>query len=306
MGTILTTVFVAAPLAFMAGWLLSKALFMHTLSTRRHGSPVELAEENQSSPTHPDSTMVKRLHNQLEISRADSEAASHQADQLKDALAERDHQLAELRRKLQLGQMQLPPECTEGMPNLQTRKALLALQEQVDSYASEADTLKHQLLKAEGRLHQSKHRFKRWWSKARPLLKQFRQQRLIISELREEMRQREHAREQEARRLIEKQRIAAPPIPPAVVPQQNTLAPTAAAPELRDDLEELRGIGPALHRKLNNKGIYRLQQLADLNPDELIKVCQSVGVSLKQVRKYDWSSQASAKLSPTAPAAVNT
>ena len=68
------------------------------------------------------------------------------------------------------------------------------------------------------------------------------------------------------------------------------------------DLETLKGIGPALRRKLNDKGVYRLKQLADMDEGQLLELGKSVGVGKKQIRKQAWASQARAQLGIPEPA----
>jgi NADH-quinone oxidoreductase subunit E len=66
--------------------------------------------------------------------------------------------------------------------------------------------------------------------------------------------------------------------------------------EEREDLQVLRGIGPALHKKLNAKGVYRLKQLAVMDADEMRRLGKSLGVSQKAILKQDWVGQARALL----------
>ncbi len=66
--------------------------------------------------------------------------------------------------------------------------------------------------------------------------------------------------------------------------------------EEREDLQVLRGVGPALHKKLNAKGVYRLKQLAVMDADELLRLAKSLGVSQKVILKQDWVGQARALL----------
>ncbi len=304
MGTILTTVLIAAPLAFMAGWLLSKAVFNHITVTRPNERPAEQQPAPTEAPAQPENEVLERLQNQLDVARADSQAAGSEISLLKEAVAEREHQLAEIHKQLQLAQAETPPEQdqagVEAIQNVQQAKAARNIRQQLESKSRDVVSLKRQLIKAQTRLEQAKSRNKRWRIKVQPLAKQFRQQRLIISELRQELRQREIARKQEEqkdrRQAQARKAVSAQRNPPAEVKNTPTTTPTLIEQQLRDNLEELHGIGPALHRKLNAKGVFRLQQLASLNTAELTKLGKSVGVSLKLVRKHDWSSQAREKL----------
>lgn len=67
---------------------------------------------------------------------------------------------------------------------------------------------------------------------------------------------------------------AAPlPEPAAAEPIETTL-PAATTSE-KDDLKVIKGIGPAIERKLNNAGIYTFAALAQLSPKQLEEILGS-------------------------------
>ena len=53
--------------------------------------------------------------------------------------------------------------------------------------------------------------------------------------------------------------------------EENPVPPTTlgATEEIKDDLKMIKGIGPAIERKLNNAGIFTFAALADLGPGQL-------------------------------------
>ncbi|MGI9308653.1 MAG: hypothetical protein ACR2P6_05285 [Gammaproteobacteria bacterium] len=59
-----------------------------------------------------------------------------------------------------------------------------------------------------------------------------------------------------------------------------------------DNLEALFGVGPALHQKLNAKGIYRFEQLAVLSPKDISKLGKQLSINPARIKKYDWRGQA--------------
>ena len=59
-----------------------------------------------------------------------------------------------------------------------------------------------------------------------------------------------------------------------------------------------------MHKKLNEQGVYRLKQLADLDRNELYKLGKSVGISKKQIKKHDWAEQARSLLNIPEPGSV--
>ena len=328
MGTVLTTVLIAAPLAFLAGWLLGKALFTHLSITRPNPAPAQPQAREQAQtqklPPMPESAALQQLQKQLQISQADSQAALNEAAMLKDAVAEREHQLAGLRQQLEVAQHEAAPEhdpaSIAAIQTVQQAKAMRALQQQSDANEHELAQVRRELVQTTHRLEGFRTRSRNWRTRLKPLKQQFRQQRVIISELREELRQRELQREQEVQRqklLSAAAANPAPTAPPEVIRTDTPTSPADLEQKLRvepaqspaveqaDDLEQLRGVGPALHKKLNEKGVYRLQQLADMTSDELTRLGRSVGVSMKLIRKHDWSAQARRKLAHAGPAAVS-
>jgi predicted flap endonuclease-1-like 5' DNA nuclease len=64
--------------------------------------------------------------------------------------------------------------------------------------------------------------------------------------------------------------------------------PEAAA----DDLQRIRGIGPALERKLHAMGIYRLDQIAGFDADDIERVGQQLGAFARRIDRDGWVAQA--------------
>ncbi len=140
MDTIISTVLISAPLAFLAGWVLSKAVFMN-------------GQRGAALPRR-------------------KQAAREQVEGADD----RDAQIAELQQQLDL---------------------------------------------AEARILKSGRSFKAWRERIRPIARQFRQQRMIISELRDELRRRDAAAQQA------EQTSANAPAAPAAAPAAKVEADSA-------------------------------------------------------------------------------
>jgi len=113
----------------------------------------------------------------------------------------------------------------------------------------------------------------------------------MINELREELRQRELGQQQLD--------AAQPQKPVAQSPEQSGAEPPVVVPATVDsrsdcssinqeNLQLLRGLGPALHKKLNESGIYRLGQLAGMSVDEYYRLSRSLGVAQKTAIRNDW------------------
>jgi predicted flap endonuclease-1-like 5' DNA nuclease len=328
MSTILSAILITAPLTFMAGWLLSKALFRH-LSSNSYGStgneartmaePADhtqtvpaVLDSDQPSTTERDQKALHILQKNLTASQVDCQALTNETQLLKEAAAERNQQLFEVKQKLAL--LKVPPEAVkaDSIETLHQAKQLHDQQTQLTAKNEKIVQLRRGLIHAEAsskKLRNRTSKGRRWF---KTLSKQVRQQRMIMSELREELRQRELRRENEALNHQRELRAAthtAPAEPatpvsqavhqalvtsveplPAVIPA--AIPATPPVQPQSDDLRKLKGIGPALQKKLNNKGIYHFQQLAEMNQADALKLGKSLNLSEKLINKNDWATQA--------------
>jgi len=328
MSTIVSTVLIATPPAFLAGWILSKVVFRHISLTRPQAvAPPAVKPANtvtdepgnsgQLSAGEPANTRkFNLLRQKLAGALAESQSLRAETQLLKEAAAEREHTVIDLKRKLQV-QLKVPEESMRSAPAKQ-KQFIQMLEDRLGTQQQLIDELKHDLEAADSRVKRTTERFGKWRHKFKPMARQFRQQRVIINELREELRQRdlEQQRAAKAGAQVAKAAIPTPadsaPLQAAIRPDvSKSLAagvPTVTSPDYgdqeREDLQVLRGIGPALQKKLNEKGIYRLQQLAYMDAQELSKLGSSLGVSKKLIGRHDWIRQARQLLKmPELPAA---
>ena len=72
-----------------------------------------------------------------------------------------------------------------------------------------------------------------------------------------------------------------PPAQPAPAQKEDDFvdAPDKAEEVFPDPLEKIKGIGPVIKQKLNDKGIFTFAQLAKLSPEELEEI---VGAGIKR------------------------
>jgi len=334
MSTIVSTVLIATPPAFLTGWILSKVVFRHISLTRPNAAPGaaiavpvaartrEVASEPReagpiSSTASADARKVNGLRQKLAGALGESQSLHAEIQLLKEAAAEREQKVIELKRKLQV-QLKVPEESMRSAPAKQ-KQFVQMMEGRLATQQHCIDELGQELEVANTRAKRAAQRFGKWRRKFKPMARQFRQQRRIVNELREELRQRN----------LEQQKLAAARssvAKPATAPSQ-TLAPantskvpadsslatgtmtarvsaqdsssagaSKQSPDYgdgeREDLQALRGIGPALHKKLNEKGIYRLQQLAFMSSQELNNLGRSLGLSNKRLARHDWTQQA--------------
>ncbi|MDH3615251.1 MAG: hypothetical protein OEQ90_02145 [Gammaproteobacteria bacterium] len=60
----------------------------------------------------------------------------------------------------------------------------------------------------------------------------------------------------------------------------------------RDDLKQIKGIGPAIEKTLNEMGIFRFQQIADLSEYEIDRVAQHLKGFHSRIYRENWIGQA--------------
>ena len=331
MSTILSAVFIAIPPAFLAGWVLSKALLRSSIageqpvagkdahsasaSTMTEGTAAANPVSVDPSQDAHDRQLVNKLRQELAAAKTGLQPLQTELQLLKEAGAERQQLVVDLKRKLQL-QATLPEE-TPATGTARHRQLLLLMKDRLEAGEQRIAELTDELNRAEKKGRRTAERFLNWRKKIKPLAKQYRQQRAIIKELREELRLRD-LRQRDQKDILAKaqaQRVEAiveAATMAASVPEASSVSPVsqcaeAAAPasvaasgdEEREDLQTLRGIGPALHRKFNAKGIYRLKQLAVMDGDEMLRLGKSLGVSQKAILRQDWVGQARALLQMT-------
>jgi predicted flap endonuclease-1-like 5' DNA nuclease len=332
MSTIVSTVLIAAPPAFLSGWILSKVVFRHISLTRPNAirgeaikppasfaaAPANTAGTAAGEQSTADGRRVKLLRQKLAGAQAESQSLRTEMQLLKEAAAEREHTVLELKRKLKV-QLAVPEQSLAAAPASQ-KQFVQMLEDRLATHEQHIEELKQELKLAETRSRRTTQRFRKWRQKFKPMARQFRRQRKMISELREELRRRdlEQQRLAEAQAMnaepalaVPVQKMSSPVITPAEVTTQAAGVPADhcavgssgmatgcesnpadRGDDEREDLQVLRGVGPALHKKLNEKGIYRLRQIALMSPQELHKVGKSLGISRKLLARHGWTNQA--------------
>jgi predicted flap endonuclease-1-like 5' DNA nuclease len=216
-------------------------------------------------------------------------------------------------------QLALPEEKIASVPANQ-KQFIKMMEDRQAIYELRAEELSQELAAANARANRTTQRFHNWRQKIKPMAKQFRQQRTMINELREELgRQDMQQNGQEAAEIASQKATlvqAVEKLPGAgwidslsVQEEQVTLSSglvtestIASGPVETDtdvsvqvsqeDLQKLRGVGPAMHEKLNNQGVYRLKQLALMSSQELSELGKSLGIGKQTLAKHQWTLQA--------------
>ncbi|MBT8078322.1 MAG: hypothetical protein KJO31_07075, partial [Gammaproteobacteria bacterium] len=66
----------------------------------------------------------------------------------------------------------------------------------------------------------------------------------------------------------------------------------AAEPADRDDLKQIKGVGPAIEQTLNDLGIYRFNQIAEMSEFDIDRVAQQLRGFRSRIYREDWIGQA--------------
>ncbi len=71
-----------------------------------------------------------------------------------------------------------------------------------------------------------------------------------------------------------------------------TVSDDADDQSLRDDLKQIKGVGPAIEKTLNEMGIYRLQQIADMTEYDIDRVAERLKGFHSRIYRENWIGQA--------------
>ena len=77
---------------------------------------------------------------------------------------------------------------------------------------------------------------------------------------------------------------------------RNVQQVNVAVPEQKDDLKQINGIGPTIETKLNEMGIYSLEQVSNFTRSDIEKVAKHLNSFPKKIEKENWIAQARALL----------
>lgn len=80
------------------------------------------------------------------------------------------------------------------------------------------------------------------------------------------------------------------------------LTPLYQAPSEKDNLKQIKGIGPVMERTLNALGVTTFQQLADFTQVDIDKVSEAIGAFPGRIERDDWVGKARQILQNKSPA----
>lgn len=316
----LITALVSFAIAFAAGVILSKAYFsVHGVgeaaaATRRelkeqrqhyrkridelqgdirdHEDTLELMRKklgesertNRSRPAEAGSA-VKEIQRRLDIRDSEIAMLRGRMDSLSDQLdkekckslsAENElgllrvecDELAAVNQRLQSEQAEvaevenMDPTQTGVIANL--REDLGTMRESLATRDRRIHDLELQIKESESRVRNLEEKLDSWKQRVKPLTRTLKQQRNLIQEY----------REARVERLNEGT-------------ERRDDGQTGA-----DNLKKIRGIGPALERRLHRHGIRRYQQIAELSEQELAEIAKHLAIAPNLAKRDQWIEQA--------------
>ncbi len=240
------------------------------------GTDTEAADELRAELARRDKK-IKLLKLQLTQSKAALASEWQSLKALKSELAERQERLAE-RGKQVSGKLRSSEETRQ-----QLRLQLRAMKRQTDRLQEELATVKQALAD------------ERWESSNRiaKLETKLEEQQTMVALLSVE----EEASSAEEPTATEETVAAEEEADEPTVVEETAAAeepaveePVAEAPvaDEPDDLSRIRGIGPVLHRKLNDAGVSNFRQIAAWTDDDVVQIARRIRVGAGRIRRDGW------------------
>lgn len=279
----------------IAGWL------VRSTRSRREKAVINAGWQEQLEAKHAEHARLleqnKGLMEQVSQFRASSAEATGRATRLATALKETEEGCDELRRE-----------------NKQVRDTLDALAEEKSQLEKDMrnrsvtdDSLQTEIAEKDEKIARLAREVDSWRDRLPPLIDRFRERDADAARLEAEL--------AEARASIDAlaaganvddtrvDTVAADARSEPLYASNDTMnvnasMMTPAGDDLRDDLKRIKGIGPAIEKTLNELGILRLQQIAELSEYDIDRVASRLRGFRSRIYREDWIGQARELLLP--------
>jgi predicted flap endonuclease-1-like 5' DNA nuclease len=236
-------------------------------STDETVEPPQSDEERNGQLSIRD-TEIAALRERIEVERAQTEADRNQLGLLR---IERDELLARIKR---LESEQSTSDggaadhaATDALAEL--RAEMGGMREKLATRDRRVHDLEQQLTDSDARVSDLTARLASWNDRVAPLTQKLRQQQALIRRYRE--------------------RLSEP-----AGDEPLALDGATAQDQPTDDLKQIRGIGPALERRLHRHGIRSFEQIAELSAEELEDMAKRLAIAPNLVQRDKWVEQARA------------
>jgi len=181
---------------------------------------------------------------------------------------ERDELLARIQRLEEKPEAHVNQAAQQDHEQIAAAAALRAdmgeMRENLAKRDRQVHDLELQIKEGEAQIVELQNRLEAWKQRVSPLTRKLKQQRDLIREY----------RERQAAAACEQDR------------------PAGELPVSGDNLKKIRGIGPALERRLHRHGIRRLEQIAELSESELVEIAKQLAIAPNLAQRDRWIEQA--------------
>lgn len=219
--------------------------------------------------------LADRRRQQLEEQQRKFERLHRQRKELRERLVEmRDHYRSRLleagNNDADSGNSEVERLRTELAASIERRDALRG---QLDRLIARSRKVAAEAAEGRARIASLEQELESWQGRLPPLMARYRDKARQADEL--------------AARLAERDAVVTSDGPARL----DTPAATGG-----DNLQRIRGIGPALERKLHALGIYRLEQIAGFGQDDIARVGAELGAFAGRIDRDGWVDQARAMI----------
>lgn len=231
------------------------------------------------------------LMDQNQRFRTDSAAAKKRARELAEAVQEANLRRKELRRKIKAIRGDLEHVVAQRNELKQTMAA------KVEDSPSAAEDKDRKIFKLSRELES-------WQSRLPPLIERYRQRSDEAQRLKQELASANERIEALEESLDGSVSVVEPVQHPDVLTdgrdasndtidtERPAIRPELGGNGLRDNLQLIRGIGPAIEKTLNEMGIFRYQQIAGMSEYDIDRIAQRLKGFHSRIYREDWIGQA--------------
>lgn len=224
----------------------------------------------------------KVLMEQISQYQASNKDAKHRAKELSEAAQQAFSRRDELQREIKEIRSSLEVAVDEKR-KLQTDKVANA--GAADELAAAAD----KLAARNARIAKLENEVRNWQSRLPPLIDSFRKKKQEVDELSAEL----EAANLRIELLESNSQEHHTRIEPVHDPDTLTNGREASNDsELRDRLQHIKGVGPAIEKTLNELGIFRFHQIADMTEYDIDRVANRLRGFRSRIYREDWIGQA--------------
>lgn len=294
---------VAALTGIVLGWVFRGSRAGQEKSAINAGWQEQLeAKEGEHKRLADQNKALMEQVSQFQASRKDSQKrAAELSDALKEASERRD---------------QLQREIKDVRSNLEASVAQKSkIQSDVERRAAVDEDASRKLAAKDQVIAKLSLELKNWQNRVPPLIERFRERNADAQRLEAELAEaREHVSELEARSAVTGE-LQADGIDPTQTRVETVRDPDTltdgmdasnepirveepvepddvAVNSLRDDLQSIKGIGPAIEKTLNEMGIFRFNQIAELSEYDIDRVAKRLKGLHTRIYREDWMGQA--------------